>query len=215
MKKLTSLLLALIMLFTALTLSGCVPAPTCKYILTQRYREFGVADKIDIIATSNTNTFQMDDVSFDLSYATHLLSSNGYTVENNGEYAYGVYLYSYEERGEVLETKDLSLVKEYYVIDTILPEEAMTDKYLAVCPNFFIGYGTGDEFNYTKTITIPEKYVKEEKGYFYIELIMFYFDEEEQLYYNNLSEYIEFEYKKTDQNTIEIEFDEWKGWKIP
>ena len=139
MKKLTSLLLALIMLFTALTLSGCFS----KYKLEDGMK----LENKDYIKnyfcgyTSETNTFNVDDVTLTFYY--------GYGTCDNLPY---FKIYFENEVGDVYLIKEITEYEpdEY---DTVWNSTGIIDLH----PDM--------EYNHSEKITIPKELFANESGY--------------------------------------------------
>ncbi len=153
MKKLTSLLLALIMLFTALTLSGCgifYQGIECGFY----YRDI----RSDFFCAYNTDKreFNIDDVTLTFYYG------GNYKLSNDGKY------YATEELGTTCPNFELHFVNENgdrYLIRNI-EEDFYSEKYMVtfndlLCPIPI----TKVTFQYSEDITIPSELFVSDSGY--------------------------------------------------
>ncbi|MBR3845150.1 MAG: hypothetical protein IKM40_01055 [Clostridia bacterium] len=241
MKKLTSLLLALIMLFTALTLSGCRmwPAyePGYQYKLSDMDYEYALGGQIrwhhanysylNFIATSDTTTFNKDSVKFNIGYSTHqsqvddpkIMYYNGISCDH---LYFALYLYdgdiTSEKHFEKIELgfntiEELSSIDGFTFIKGISEEEAFTKKYSLLITPFFIS--NGSVYQHVEEITIPREYVEQDQGSFMLEFICFMYVNDVEIqgyYFPYTSLTIKFDYYRIDENTIEIRFNKMHFW---
>ena len=235
MKKLTSLLLALVMLFTALTLSGCgwdyqaegyyYPRDYKYYLHQERESSLEI---LDMYAVSDNNTFFVNDITFELIYGTHATEYVGrqditecdidsylfcylreYHEEIYGDYYFGLYICDYDDSIEFINgdlVYDIESLENYELIKTISEEEAFSDDYGYALKSFLLL--SNKFFRHIEPITIPSEYIKDDRGSFTISIIAYCENLEDGNYIVDLVRKIIFEYEKVDENTIIIEFKE-------
>ena len=240
MKKLTSLLLALIMLFTALTLSGCrwdyqaegyYYPYDYKYYLSQSTKSNW--EIFQFYAVSNNNTFSVDNISFDLMFGTHPCEYMGVNERYRtkyedcysyyyfypdhslrGEYFFALYILDAENRqqfeNENAYIDNIENIENYQLIKKISEEQAFSEEY----GYLEYGYFSIVPLKYYKHIepfTVPAEYIKDNYGTFTISIVLYWKDYSEDCYIVDEERIIEFDYKKVDENTIKIEFNESKN----
>ncbi|MBQ7872794.1 MAG: hypothetical protein IJ360_02345 [Clostridia bacterium] len=242
MKKLTSLLLALIMLFTALTLSGCGtwPAyePGYQYKLSDMDYEYALGGQIrwhhanysylNFIATSDTTTFNKDNVTFNIGYSTHQSQvddpkSMYYRGISCDHVYFAIYIHDGKDglpaNQEQFRNKlyfntpeEFSKTEGITVVKGINEEEAFSKEYSLLITPFFIS--NGSVYQHVEEITIPREYVEQTEGSFMIEFSCFQYLNgiESQSYVPYTTLTIKFDYYKIDENTIEIRFNKMHFW---
>ena len=238
MKKLTSLLLALVMLFTALTLSGCRmwPAyePGYQYKLSDMEYEYLLTGYITwrdanysplhFAATSDKTTFDKDDVTFNIAYATHQAQIGDpermYDDDRSYDHMYfAIYIHDgkdndplnqlqYKDKLTFRTPEEFSKTEGITVVREINEEEALSKKYSLLITPFFISRGS--VYQHTEEITIPREYVEEPVGSFMMEFSCF-MHRTSGFYSPFTTVTMTFYYYEIDEETIEIRFDK-KGF---
>ena len=205
MKKLTSLLLALVMLFTALTLSGC---PTTQLDIP-----------ITIRVSSDVETFPIDSVVLDMEYGLHKLTLWGtvsddpksdYPImenaQNNNNIRIDFAIYVTEVTRESVQHypdfKDVENLPEHTFVKMIKEEEAFTQEY--GYREAFLWFDT--QINHKEQIKIPAEYFSnEDVGMIWIRIFIFYRGlEAGDSYYRKIEYRKEIMYNKIDENTVAL-----------
>ena len=221
--KITARVMLVVLLLTsALSFSACGKGAD-KYVIVRRY-DTQWYTPIEILVSSNTKTFSKDNVTLNLSYALHLMQSNGepntqyYYDTCIGEYdlIYGLYIAddsNYKDAGPSYcwFTNSVEDIYGYQFIKQISETEALTNDYLAISPWFAYGYGF-ETFNHTEKITIPQEYVSNRMGYF--DIIITVFGKTDNSYVALDSVRVACFYKELDENTIEIDMEDWDYFRI-
>ncbi len=180
---------------------------------------------LHFIATSNKTTFNKDDVTFNIAYATHQAQIDNprylYDSPPNDHTYFALYIYNgditFEEHFEKTATgfntiEKLSNIDGFTFVKGINEEEALSKEYSLLITPFFIS--DGSVYQHTEEITIPREYVNQEQGTFMLEFICFQFENyaEPHSYFPYTSLTIRFEYYEIDENTIEIRFNKMNWW---
>jgi hypothetical protein len=108
-----------------------------------------------------------------------------------------------------LVVNNLEEINNHYIINQISEKEALSEEYARIYPRLAIGQG-GDIYNHTESVTIPMEFADKETGTFVITIIAFIWDKENNNYRSFDSSHIEFDYKMIDENTIEIDMDNYR-----
>ena len=232
--KLIARVMLLVLLTTsALSFVGCGKVPDgyyyphdFDYYLRQHMRP-GADDILKFYAVSNTQIFDMSNITFNLLYGTH---ANEYIGGNHlDKYQYDDYpLHNYFGYGNIIlgmylcegnqrNPSQIDTSKEEYIVEDIEnvfnhrfikrldTEEAFSPEYGYVIKERIFG-ATNSYLSHIEEITIPQEYVSENNGSFIIKLVAFREVFSPKGYYPVFVEYIRFEYKKIDENTVQIDF---------
>ena len=171
MKKLTSLLLALIMLFTALTLSGCGE----RYAIEEgvfRY-EYYPTPEIKLAIRSKVNEFSVDNVNLDLYIGlnqvqtpiqklfvyrsevdSHLPQIDAEDI--NRHYLVGlISLSDYMKEVESSGDSQISIEKFHVLKEISHTDVVQGDEY-----DYYISYFTGAHYNYSHNFVIPKSIIR-------------------------------------------------------
>ena len=177
MKKLTSLLLALVMLFTALTLSGCEFRNNNE--LKCGFERSGLLDWFLCAYKSETREFDIDDVTLTFSYG------GIYNIMDNGE------VLEYAECGVSSPSFELYFEDEegnQHLIK-IIEEELISNKY-NVELNTNSWFGDDIIFCHSELITIPSDSFSKKEGYLFFNLGTQYIIDPTCDFYHNGSYYV-------------------------
>ena len=215
-------IIAILIVISAVSFVGCMRGSD-KYVETNR-RDTQWHTPIEMIVSSNSNIFMKDDVTLNLSYAMHLIESDGtpkIKVHYNNfiekyDLTYGLYIadsHDYKQAGDskMWYVDDIENIENYHFVKQISESEALSDEYLAILPWLAYGYGW-EKFNHTEKITIPKKYVSNSMGYF--DIIITVFGKMDNSYVALDSVRVECFYKELDENTIEIDMKDWEYFRI-
>ena len=216
-------MLIIFLLTSALGLSGCEEHqgyPTEKYILN--IEEKGYFSQLKMIATSNTQVFDKNDITLNLSYSMHASSTKGESSLNNKgdgysnkienyDLKYCIYITDFESFCQIKnegphEFKDITKINNHLLVNQVSEEEALSQEYLRVYPKFAIGNGA-EIYNHTESVTIPREFVLETSGRFVVVLVAFVWSEEDQSYYAYRSSRIEFDYVEINEDTVRIDME--------
>ncbi len=204
MKKITSILLIFVMLFSAFSLTGCPDTPT----------------PIRMSLTSETTVFSIDNVVLDLAYGFHELTFWGAVskkpkenypfmqmesdyVSTQIDFAMYIYPITSENEHKIYDYSDMENVEDHIFIKKISEKEAFSKE-----------YGYKNKINHCEQIKIPPELMtedyryKENVGIIRIVLMAFYTNLETGNsmplpYSDMLAE--TFVYRVIDENKIEIE----------
>ena len=221
-KLIARVMLVILILVSSTSFVGCARGAD-KYAKV-RYYQPGHFSPIDMMVSSNSKTFLKDDVTFNLSYGFQKILYDGefdnrvdynYFIEEY-ELIYGLYIANDDYYKTVINshwyTNDIENIEGCQFVRQISEEEALSDDYWVVTPHFAYGYGFR-EFKHTEKITIPREYVNNPSGYFYIIITMFGITNDGS-YVALESVKLECYYKELDENTIEIDMEDWKYFRI-
>ena len=229
--KLVAKIMLLVLLVTsAFSFVGCVGYSNKKYILGTYSNNSALTSQMRLRVTSDTKVFSKDNITLDLSYAMHGRNVWGKSsLEGTGDFyssivdkydvLYGLYIITdkqnvWDDRYDAsLCITDIEHVNDYYFINKVSENEALSEKYVRIYPGFAIGNG-GDRYNHTESITIPKEIVDESEEKFTIAIIAFYWNAEYNAYVSFELSQIELRYKNIDENTIEIYMEELKLYFI-
>lgn len=216
MKPVYRVVLLLLMLSLALSLTGCrLNSDTYKF----KSGYFGYTftpEPIMMGAKSNTDIFTKDNVSFELYYGV-------YDIEDTEEYNtdpkdthrrpflgdvkifFALYICDAEFALDVsndMEFNDYKNIENYYFLKEISEEEAFSEEY-----GFNMGILRGITYNHHETISIPAEIFTEEKGSFAIRLVAFQGPlTGSGTYYTSTSRGIELDYEVMEDK-VKIKFD--------
>ena len=200
MKCALLLLLAFCMLFTG-----------CRREVNSVFEKDSIGGAIRIGVKSETDVFDIDNVTLDLYYSFWDIDycqkyktppKNSYIFADMGDdIIFGMYFCDSESYDDVCNDEFISNymnIDGHYYVKSISDEEAFTEEY---------GFQSGKKCNHSEKITIPKEIFSKEKEYLVIKIIGF----QEPLteggeYYTNRSGYIDLEYRKIDENTVQIDF---------
>ena len=202
----------LILLMFVLPLSGCNITSKTKF-----ERGFGAPigryDLIQIGATSSTNTFPADSVSFEIYYgfeqtktpAERRLASYKY---ENEQVIFATYILKGSEYdlnfSAIAELEDCKSIDDCIFIRDISQEEAITDEYTYKFSDpWWLFLST--KYNHSETLTVPEEVFSQQQGKFCFVIIAFYFVADENMYHAAEIAVEQFSYVKQDK-TVEIIF---------
>ena len=208
MKKLTSLLLALMMLFTALTLSGC-PYTSPDH-------------PIRIRISSDKETFSIDNMVIDMEYGFHKLTLWGTTGKNPKQYFPKMDDETFADSHELIfdiyvaeMTKELSLqypdirnmeeVEGVTYIKTISEEEAFLKEYGYHSGTMYLDY----QFNHKEQIKIPSEYFGNDQGKIWVMMVCYYksIDSDKPQHIQFISRG-SFFYHKSQEDIVNIQFED-------
>ncbi len=169
-----------------------------------------------IAASSKTDTFPIDNVSFELYYAFHEegdTSGGGFYLNKCDHVLFalsirvvdesGKYNYDFHEFGTPID--DYKNIPYQTYLYTITEDEAFSGKYsyrLAANKEFI--------YNHSETIKIPESIFKYEKGVFYIDLKCYNMYDDLSGYFDSFGFGLNFAFEKTDDNTVKLNFEKRK-----
>ena len=181
------------------------------------------------VATSNTRFFDINDVTFNIAYATHQIQAKNPKAEYSNALGetpplyFGLYISPYQityedfwgfENQEYNDISSLRNIEGYTFVNEITDEEVFTKEYaLTPTPSFI---SNGSIYNHTESITIPNEYITGDHGGFMLKLICFFYREAavdvlgepiNEGYYCMYVQHINFYYEKIYQNTIKIDFE--------
>lgn len=231
-------MIILVLMANILTLSGCNS-------IEKKYRDMGYDYYLDgrpiihnafwgyypmsLVVLSKTNTFNKNDITFDIAYNTCNYNDEGficygYTYLGQKDKYFTLYLCPYgnaeyqclrplipddheePDTGNII-TKypsldDIQSVKDHIFLNGISGEMALTKDYAYS--------GSFPFYHHIESITIPWSYLKEHKS-IGIMFVCFYYEESPEIY--NYSGYsimydvcVNISYKEIDENTIELNF---------
>ena len=229
-KFVARIMFLVLLLASALSFAGCAGYPNKKYILTTHIDNYILESQIRLRATSDTKVFSKNDITFDLSYAMHsrniwgkssLQTSNDLysTYIEKYDVVYGVYILAngydaWDRRYDApLSVENIEDVNNYYFIKKLSENEALSEDYVRIYPNFAVGNGA-DRYNHTESITIPQEVVANTNGMFVVCIIAFVWDEDNSIYNSFELSKIEFSYETIDENIIEIGMEDRKLYFI-
>ena len=227
-KLIAKLMLVAVLGVSILNLTGCYKTPDgCyhpydyDYYLSQKNN----AARLRIWATSDKNVFKTDDISFNLIYGTHANEYLGrqdkkmydledylwYGTKEYEDYIFALYICDGDFRNTFVSDEycieNIENIPDHEFIKSISAEEAFSEDYGYVVRNQIL-FPSLFYYKHIEDITIPKEYVKEDRGSFVIKFISYYKDLEKNPYFPSIIEYIIFEYKKVDENTVRINFRE-------
>ena len=230
-KFVARVMLLVLLLASALSFAGCAGYPTKKYILSTAVNSFSNSSQIQLMVTSDTKIYSKDNITLDLSYSMHSLNSNQESsLETRNDFysyaikeydvSYGIYvtnvdIFNNGTHDYSLIANDLELIDNCFFVKQLSEEQALSEEYLRISPKFAIGKGA-DIYNHSELITIPKDYANKNEGTFFIYIIAFIWSEKQNVYDSFEESRIECKYKEIDENTIEIEMEDWKVYfRIP
>lgn len=202
--------LLLILLMVSLFATGCAQKSEFEkgfdYTFTPNSIMFGVK--------SDTDTFSINDVTFDLYYGVHDIGyaekyntnpKSGYRKEGYETIFFGLYICEADCSLDVvndMEISDYKAIDNHYFVKEISEEEAFSDEY-----GFTMSYWKGTTYNHSEKITIPPELFANEAGSFVVKLIAFHEPMNDgDNYYTSMVRGIELDYQTVDENTIKIVF---------
>lgn len=217
MKKITSLLLVFVMLFVALTLSGC----KSKY----NYVGYPIGWQdfpLSFCLNSETNIFPINNVVINISYGFHKLTLWG-AVKNdpkeNYPYAdvhdnYASYKFEFEiyvcndireDRFEEIDFTNMLNAKEYTFIKKIGEQAAFSNEY------GYRPWWIDTNYNHTEQITIPKEYfnnyLSDTWGRFAVIIACIAIKEESGVRVYVCGDKVAISYSKIDDDTVKLSFD--------
>jgi len=172
-------------------------------------------------AVSDKNTFEIDKISFNIMLGTHANKYIGrqdnktYDLEYYlyyGEKEYDNYLFAIyicdenSSSSDVMNfcPDDIESKDGYYLVKQIGSVDAFSDEYGYIVQQYL--FLSSFYLKHIEEITIPQEFVNENQGRFSIKLVQFYKNTEKNQYSAEKVEAIDFEYEKTDENTVRINF---------
>lgn len=217
--KITARVMLIILLFTSTVSFSACGKGVDKYV---KMNYLGDHVPMQMIISSNSKIFPKDDVTLNLSYGFQIILYNG-ELDNRNEYfieeyelTYGIYIadnYDYKNANNCSwYTTDIEDIDGYQFIKQISEEEALSEEYWVVFPYFAYGYGS-EEYKHTERITIPKEYVNNPTGDFAIIITMFGATDG-GTYIALRSMRVECYYTELDENTIEIDMEDWDYFRI-
>lgn len=200
----------LILLMVSMFTTGCGQKSEFEkgfdYTFTPNSIMFGVK--------SDTDTFSINDVTFDLYYGVHDIGyakkyntdpKSGYRKEGYETIIFGLYICEADCSLDVvndMEISDYKTIDNHYFVKDIFEEEAFSDEY-----GFTMSYWKGITYNHSEKITIPPEIFANEAGSFVVKLIAFHEPMNDgDNYYTSTVRGIELDYQIVDEDTIKIVF---------
>ena len=197
-------------------LTGCsVRIPDSKFEKgnwVQQIGCFGISSPI--VASSKTDTFPIDNVSFEFYYAFHKEDrSYGFLSTDYKHMVYGLYICETDEFGKLdsvfteygMSFDDYKSIPYHTYIHSITEDELLSGKYsYRLAPNKEFIY------NHSESITIPKSTFKSNEGVFSIEIIFYCFNDEFSGYICSDVLSLDFSYEKINDNTVKLDFEKNK-----
>ena len=218
LKLISKALLVIILATSVLTLSSC--DMKYDYILRGNMYQDGNYCPYYFIATSNTNTFPIDDVTFNVAYATHTASNsqNPKAMYGKGELEmyFALYICPEEitmeqptklERNSFTTEEDFNTIENYTMVAGLNDQEAFAEEYAVRLTSGIIS--RGKIFNHIESVTIPTQYFDKENGSFNMKFVCFQKRSDGEFRVSTFK-IIVFKYIKIDENNIKIGFEEVK-----
>ena len=199
----------IILLIVTMSLAGCEEEKL-------EYEQFGytlASDLITLGVRSDTDTFSIDNVSFDLYYGFFNLDSalrheKGGYLRSDWE---NVFFVLYISEDDVINTfrthatiDEYRGIKDYYIAREIGEEDAFSEEY-----GYTISRIHGIQYNHKERFTVPSNYFSKQSGKFTVSIVaLLYQNEEKQQFMTAEVGYIELNYKKTDESNVRLIFKE-------
>ena len=190
----------LILLIVVLTATGCQNAKLKKGFDNQ-------LPLIRIGVKSETNTFSIDNVTFDLYYGFYDVNESIDDEKRRyGELVYqkmffAIYIHDSYAKVHRAYNADYKSIEEYYFVKEISEEEAFSKEYGYIDG----GRWKGTEYNHKEMFTIPKEFFKENAGRVEIEVLCFYqISDTEKPFVTSKNRHMKLSYKKLNENTVEI-----------
>ncbi len=174
---------------------------------------------LQMYAISNTDIFNIDDVTFELLYGTHANKYIGrqdlkyyeaedypyYNDTKYGGYVFAIYVCRYEYMYEFPKCLDeISNASNHDFLTKIPESEVFSENYGYILrqnillKNFY--------FKHKEEITIPKEYFDKQSGEFIIKIFCILNNSEDNTYESAEHTYIILNYEKVDEDTIKIDF---------
>ncbi len=220
-KLIARVMLVVLLLSSALNFCSC--DMKYKYILSSsRYAHQGNYSPSHFVATSNTTVFDINDITFNIAYATHQIqkknpkSSYPNVYGDNPILYFGLYICPYETTSEEFwnfenqtynDVDSFQNIEGYKFVNGITDEEAFTKEYALISTPFFIS--NGSIYNHVESITIPKEYITGDQGAFMLKFICFIYSEYIEGYRCLFVKGITFYYDKIDENIVKINFERY------
>ncbi len=129
---------------------------------------------------SNTDIFEKDSLSLDISYGLHDIGydkkynynpKSGYTLTGYNNVFFGVYICDYDNALDLvngIEISDYQNVEKYSFVKYISEDEAFTGKY-----GYTMNYWKGITYDHSESINIPSDFLTDTSGKFAIKVVAF------------------------------------------
>ncbi len=230
--KIVARVMLVVLLFSsAINLVGCAKIPDGYYYpndfefyLSQETRGDD-SSIIKIWATSDSNIFDMNDITFNLLYGTHANQYIGrqnikkyeidkyryYIANEDDSCVFALYICDDEFRDVFIpdeynvDSTNIQNIPNHKFISSMDEEKAFSEEYGYIVKSNFI-FSPSFYYKHIESITIPQEYIENTCGRFVIKLVLFSKNIEEQLYLSQKIEHIVFEYEKLDDGTVSIKF---------
>ena len=182
------------------------------------YEQFEFNVIFPLAAKSSTDTFPIDNVSFELLYGLHKgKSPSEYSLDRigNREYTLALYVCEEDENGEMdtffsdmtVNADNYHSIPYHHLFYSVPDEDVRSAEYY-----YSVGYNRKFNFNHSEAVKIPEGVFKSEQGKFQIHLILYIIDNENSRYIEYISKYLQFSYEKTDDKTVKLDFNKNKAY---
>ena len=225
-KLIARIMLLVLLLASALSFAGCGRVPQgyydpydFNYNLNQEER----GSELRISAVSNTDIFDINDISFNLLLGTHANKyigrqhPKGYEKEHylyysnrelknaqGGEYVFALYISDIENLYMEQHIADIANIENYEYILSINEEVAFSEEYGYIVENWFLL----DSFlyNHIESITIPSENIRNDIGSFVVHFVCYIENYTNNCYDVIYDELVIFDYQKIDEKTVHIDF---------
>lgn len=204
--RVTLLWLLVVVSFSSCNLLGCLRKKAKFTHGDETYSNF--SGRLRVCAMSNTDTFPIDKVEFELGYGTFDIDdckgyeAKGYYTKPAATVIFGLYILDGDWEKQTLrptaEVEDYKNVENYYFVREILEEQAFSEDY-----GYTISYWRDVTYRHKEIIHIPKEIFKKEKGQFYVTLGAYRI--EQNYYYCLKARNIGFSYVLTG-NSVQLNF---------
>ena len=226
-KHIARIMLLVLLLTSAVNLAGCGRVPQGyydSYDFNYNLNQEKTWSILRISAVSNTDIFDINDISFNLLLGTHAnkyigrqhpkgyekeyyLHYSSRELENaqREEYVFAIYISDIENLHiEERNIKDIANVENYEYILSINEEVGFSEEYGYIVENWFLL----DSFlyNHIEPITIPSGNIRNDRGSFVVHFVCYLENYTNDCYDVIYDEQVIFDYQKLDENTIHIDF---------
>ncbi len=197
-------------------LTSCsVRIPDSRFEKGNFVQQFEFAVILPTAAKSNTNTFSIDDVSFEFYYAFNELGQGPDYEFYDSNYDHFVVVLCVCDIDDFRTSSafndyykpydDYKNTPYHYYIREITDKEVFSDKY-----SYQIKFDGEFVYNHSEIVKIPENIFNNETGDFQIILRCFNFNENEAGYIASFAFGLDFHYEKLDDNTVKLDFEKNK-----
>ena len=213
-KLIARIMLLVLLLASALNFAGCSERHEHEF-----YANYNCGTQIIAHAFSDTDVFNIENVSISLSYAVHKLNILG-QVDSNPKLQLSGIFHNDKLTFEVCVCSEIHSCSYKgsnccMVLKTISEKDIFAKEYGYIDTPFFISNGV--VFMHTEKINIPSSLFTDDHGYIKIKLMLFIGEEninghiyqEQEIYLPESETIINIEYKKIGDDQIEL-VDNWK-----